>query len=195
MTSFSSADSTTLIVVVVVILILARRVARMVSGAPVSTGRLFGYAAVFLGLFVLLAVADYAITPWWLYAAMAAAAIVVAVAVLPWVERSVEIYRGPLGQWYYRLGVIIPALYVALFAVRIVLDFTVLGLTNPFGASVSAPTGLAFVAFAVVNILFAASTGMLVGRSVGVYRALQKAETTSRAIGTAGPPAAAPPLP
>ncbi|MHB8352543.1 MAG: hypothetical protein ACYDFT_07665, partial [Thermoplasmata archaeon] len=66
-------------------------------------------------------------------------------------------------------------LYLALFAVRLLLDLLILGI-NPFGGA-TLPATLTPATLAVVvgvDTLYAVSTGLVVGRSVGVYRAFQR---------------------
>jgi hypothetical protein len=81
--------------------------------------------------------------------------------------------------------------YLALLLVRLILDVVVLGV-NPFAGAPpgTAPlTGTALLLLAFVDALFGLSTGLLMGRTVGVYL-----EYRSKPSG--GPPAGTnPPLP
>jgi hypothetical protein len=187
-TGLSNTDVTTLVFVALIVLVVARRVVGMVRGVPVRPERMFAFAALYSGLFVLVIASSYAQLPAWSYAIDAAVAVVAAFAATLAVQQRVVVeWRD--GQWYYRLGMAIPVLYLTLFVVRIALELLVLGV-SPFAPPSTTPlSGTAEVTLAVIDALFAFSTGLLVGRTLGVYLEYRK-------LSRAGPPKpASSPLP
>lgn len=189
-----------IVVLLFIVLLIARRTIRQVQGAPVSAGRMFGFAAFYVLLFVALAFGTLyaAVTIWGSnayallvpYVAVPAAAGYLAV---PYVERVVRFEERGDGRWYYRLSWHVPVLYLALFVVRLVAEVAVFGLSDllisfppPAPGSVAA-----LVVLVVVDLLFGASLGLLLGRGIGVYRAHRA--HLSRA--GSSPPPTSPPLP
>jgi hypothetical protein len=168
-------------------LIVGRRVVRMVQGAPLSIGRLMAFAAVYLALCALALGADLLIEPWWVGLVDAALIVGIALSLPSAIESSVSVYRGPGGGWYFKMGVWVPVVYLALFITRIVIEIGVLGI-DPFAYS---PFSVTFsteqlTLLAIVDGLFAVSTGLLVARSVAVYRSFHRAQA-SEAHGAATP--------
>jgi hypothetical protein len=190
MSAASSPDlTTTLIIFLILVFFLARRTVALLQGTRYSVGRLTAFASFYVLLFGLLAFSTvftviglwgsigYALIP--AYAAVVVAATLVA---RPFVQRRVVFESRSDGEWYYRLPVVVPALYLVLFVVRFGVEIVVLGpsfLASPF-LPPSLPTGLVAVLVG-VDLLFGMSTGILIGRSVGVYQAFQ-----SRPAGSAG---------
>jgi len=187
-----------LFVLAILILIIARRTIRQIQGAPFSTGRMFGFAAFYVLLFVALAFATlYAALVTWGPNAYLLIAPYVAVPVLgawfaaPYVRRIVHFERHEDGTWYYRLSWHIPVLYLALFIARLLGEIAVFGLA---GIIISfpppaPPSVVALEALIGVDLLFALSLGLMVGRGIGVVLAHRNLSPE-----LAGPPPS-PPLP
>ena len=179
MTSLSSQDLSAIVVALLFVLLITRRMLRAVRGAPLSLPRLFGVAGLYVVLFLLLTLEELLYLPYYLPVVDVAVLAAVAALVVPFVQRRVVVYRDPAAGWSYRLGAVIPALYVSLFAARLVIDVAVLGI-DPFFTS---PTTLELSSsttalLATVDALYAASTGLLVARTVAIYRAYRAAEAT-----------------
>lgn len=169
------------IVVVVFALLIGRRIVGMVQGAPLSIGRLVGFAAVYLALCALALGTDLLIEPWWVGLLDAAIIAAIALTLPATIESSVSVYRGPGGRWYFKMGVWVPVVYLTLFLGRIGLEIGVLGI-DPFAYS---PFSVSFTTeqralLAIVDALFAVSTGLLVARSVAVYRSFHRAQRAER---------------
>jgi hypothetical protein len=162
---------------VLLVVIVGRRTVLMVRGTTVSAARLAGYAVFYVVFFVLALAGSFSAVPLYWYAVDAAVVVLAALVAIPYVERVARIERRPDGQWYYRLGLALPLVYLALFAVRLAVDAFVLNV-NPLGP----PTAVSLSPFATdvliaVDALFGVSTGLLVGRSIGVYRAYRRVAT------------------
>lgn len=167
-------------------LIIGRRVVQMVQGAPLSVGRLVAFAVVYLALGGLALGADALIEPWWVVLVDVAVIVVAALLLPASIEAGVSVYRGPGGGWYYKMGVWVPVVYLSLFVARIVIEIGVLGI-DPFAYS---PFTTAFSSgqlalLGIVDGLFAGSVGLLVARSVAVYRSFRRAESSERAASAA----------
>ena len=175
MSGAASAVGSTGLLVAIVVFLFVRRIIASVRGTRLSEGRLFGYAALLGGIFALTTFAGITILPW--YAVPLDLAVVAALGVVSYlhVQERVVIERVGPDQWIYRLGPLIPIVYLVLFVVRLGLDLAMLNV-QPFGPS-GLPVSLSpttTVVFLVVDVLFAASTGLSIGRSVGVYREWQR---------------------
>jgi hypothetical protein len=168
--ALTNSDVTTLVFVAIFALLLGRRIVAMVRGTPVRPERMFAFAALFAAVFVLVLLTSASQLPPWTYAVDAAIAVVSTVGSAVIVRRRV-VMEWRDGRWFYRLGAVIPALYLGLFALRLALDTVVLGV-NPFGGAPGSPvplSGTALLTVVVIDVLFAFSTGLLVGRTIGVY--------------------------
>lgn len=171
------SNATILLVLAIIVLLLVRRAVLMVRGAPVRPAALFGFAAFYAVLFALSVVVDSAGAP--IYFLLADLIIVAVAAVLGarHILVVLRLERRSDGRWYYQLPPWIPIVYIGLFLLRLVLSYEILGpssFTFVRSASVSlSPLDLA--ALQTVDALFAASTGILIARSVGVYLAYRKA--------------------
>lgn len=166
---------TTFALVGILVVLVAVRLYRMARGVPYSPVRIAGFLVVMLPLFGIAVASSLTILPPWSLVVDAGVLVGTAILALPFVERAVRFEQAPGGGWIVRLGFAVPALYLGLFAVRLALDFVVLGF-NPFGPL---PVGMtlsttSLVVFILVDGLFAFSTGLLVARSVGTYRAFQR---------------------
>jgi len=175
-----SSVSTAVIVLLIIVLLLARRTYLQVRGARYSTGRLFGFAAFYVLLFVALAfttlyaaVATWGFDAYLLLAPYAAVPVLAAVFVVPYVRRIVRFERRDDGQWSYRLPWHIPVLYLGLFVTRFVAEFAVFGVAGLlFTFPLPAPPSVGALAILVgVDLLFGLSLGLLLGRGIGVYAA------------------------
>ncbi len=180
MSSPSSSDiSTAVVVLVLIVAILARRTYLLMRGARYSPGRLFGFTGFYVLLFALLAlptlfaaVSSWGVYGWLLIAPYVAVPALAAVAAVPYVRRIVRFEERGSGQWYYSLPWLIPILYLTLFVLRFVLEIVLFGpaVVASFALPTSIPTS-ALLVLVGVDLLFGLSTGILMGRSVGVYRA------------------------
>ena len=188
--TFTNADLTTLVFVAIFALLIGRRVVLMVRGAPVRPERMFAFAMLFVAIFVLVIATSITQLPLWTYGLDAIAAVAAGVSATIGVRQRVVLeFRN--GLWYYKLGVGILVLYLALFVARLALDAVVLGV-DPFAGmppSVGPLSSLAGKTVAIINGLFAVSTGLLVGRTVGVYLEYRKR------LAEGPPPAVTPVLP
>jgi hypothetical protein len=188
--SLSSSDATSLVLVALFVLIVGRRMVLMLRGAPIRPERMFAFAGIYTVLFLVVIATSLSQLPLWSYAIDGAVAVVAAVGATFVVQGRVVIeWRNE--QWYYKLGIAIPLVYLVLFVARLGLDVAVLGI-NPFDfapPSTAPLSGIDLVTVAVVDALFAFSTGLLVGRTAGVYLEYKKKVA-------AGPPTpSAEPLP
>jgi hypothetical protein len=158
---------------------LIRRAVTQYYGTPVSAGRLIGYAVFYPVLFVLVVgLEDFPILPIGSVLLDVAAAAVGAAVALQFVGRMVTIYSEN-GRWMYRIGVVVPIVYVALFLARLGLE-TAIGL-NPFAATPPAVTGTDALILEIVDALFGFSTGLAVGRNLEVYRKFRRTEAAAPA--------------
>lgn len=198
MSSAPPSDLTGAIVLLaVVVLFLARRAYAMATGVRYSLARMWVFAGFYILLFAVLALGTLygAVVTWGpdaygliaAYVGLPAAAAGVAA---PYVRRVVRFERWANGEWYYRLGWQIPALYLALFVARLVAEVVVLGpsaIVVAFPPPVPSTTDALLILLG-VDLLFSVSTGLLIGRGVGVYRA-------HRDLQSDGSPVPSPPLP
>jgi hypothetical protein len=209
MVAISSNDASGILFLLLIVLFVGIRAVRMARGAPASTGRLAFYAGIYLVLFVLFVVLDFAPLPTWYLGVEFAIVVVAAIAATPYVRKVAQIYENPPGTYGYRLGIALPIVYLVLFATRLTVELVVLG-ENPFASPpVGPPTSVTesvLILLALVDALFAFSTGLIVGRSAGVYLALRDHQAKNAgkppappawAPGTFTPPPSppAPPLP
>jgi len=156
---------------VIIGLLILRRGYNQYVGTPVVPGRLLAYAALYPLLFVLVVgLEDYPILPLWSLAVDVAAAAVGGAVALEYVGRRVTIYQQG-GRWMYRLGLVVPVVYAALFVTRLALEVAI-GL-DPFAPAV-AVSGTTAVILEVVDALYGFSTGLALGRNIGVYRVYQR---------------------
>lgn len=170
----------------ILVLVVGVRILRTVQGAPLSVGRLVGFAVVYVLLGVLALGADALIEPWWVLLVEAAIVAVVALSLPPTIEATVHVYRGPGGGWHFKLGVWVLVAYLGLFLARIVIEIGVLGI-DPFAYARFA-AGFSTEQLALLGIvdgLFALSIGLLLARSVAIYRSFRRAEASEQAAARA----------
>ncbi len=195
MTSLAALEPT-LIVVAILVLVVARRTYANLHGAYYSADRLFAYAGFAAAFFVLFAASTlypalgtWGPTAWALLAPYAAVPAVVAWQTAPHVQRVVRFERRGDGRTYYQLPWLVPVLYLVLFAARLAIEVVLFGASGAF--AVTFPTSLPASTLAVLvafDLLYAASVGLLLGRSFGIRAAY-------RAAPVAEPPASAPTAP
>lgn len=188
------------LLLLIIVLVLVRRTYYQLQGARFSAARLFGFAAFYVLLFVVLAFSTlYAAVATWGSSAYALLALYVGVPTAagvfaaPYIERVVRFERRGDGQWYYRLSWHVPVLYLVLFLGRIVAEIAVFGLSAvlvsyPPPAPPSVPALEVLIA---VDLLFGLSLGLMIGRGVGVYRAYRRLPASE----AAPPVPPSPPLP
>ena len=155
--------------------ILLVRTYRLVTGARLSVARLAVFTAFYLVLFALLVGEAYSLVPVYFLGIDALIVVATTVLALPYVRRAVTVTQRPDGQWYYRMGPIIPVVYLVLFLVRMGIDVAVLN-ESVAGPPVSTSLSVSGqIALLVVDALFAFSTGLLTARSIGVYQEYRSA--------------------
>ena len=170
----------------IVVFILVRRTLRMLSGTRYSADRLIAFAGIYVLLFAALAAATlYAASISWgpnalvLIAPYVALPVAAAWVVAPYVQRIVRFERRDNDEWYYRLTWHIPALYLSLFVARFFAEIVVYGPSAAFAFPPPAPpSGPALWVLIGVDLLFAISLGLLVGRGLGVFRAYRALPAT-----------------
>jgi hypothetical protein len=176
----SPEDQETLVIGLIFGFMIARRAFAQLRGTPVSEGALIGYSVVYPLLFALvIGTESYPIVPLWSLAADLAAGVLGALVAIDYVGRKVTIYQED-GRWMYRLGPVVPIVYVALFIGRLVLELAI-GI-NPFAGPSSGITPGALTVLIVVDALFGFSTGLALGRNLGVYRVFRRASAVSGAV-------------
>ncbi|MCI4321898.1 MAG: hypothetical protein L3K18_06050 [Thermoplasmata archaeon] len=183
--NLSSADTTTIVIVGIFVLLIGRRIVLMIRGAPVRPAQMVAFAVLFAVLFVVALLGSFSVLPLWTYAVDAAVLVASTVGTAEYVRRHVVLDLRD-GVWYYRLHIAIPVVYLVLFAARLALDSAVLGIDPfappPANAPMLSTNAIALVA--VVDALFALSTGLLVGRTVGVLVAHRAKLRESSALST-----------
>lgn len=174
--SLTGADQTAILVLAVIVLLMARRTYALQQGTPYSTLRIFGYGAYSTALFVILAASTIylAVGSWGPIAYALVGVYAVAIASIAWavrprVRRLVRFEMRPDGRLYYRLPVIVPALSLALFVVRVGVQIGLFGLASvaTFTLPTSVGPGVLFVLIA-ADLLFGGSVGLLFGRALGI---------------------------
>jgi hypothetical protein len=179
--AISSIDEESLILALLIGLLLVRRAYAQYRGTPLSTGRLLGYAVMYPVLFALIIGSEsFPIVPYWSIVADVAAAAVGAALALDYVGRRVTIYQEG-GRWRFRLGLLVPVVYVVMFVGRLLLELAI-GI-NPYAPTSTALPAGTLAILEVVDVLYGFSTGLAIGRNLGVYRAWQRA-----ASGESAPP-------
>jgi hypothetical protein len=139
---------------------------------------LFG---VFYVLLFLLVLAEVLHLPWGLVARAGGVfdVLLLVLAAIPafrYTARTTVFEQAPIGTWTYRGRIAVPALWLALFLLRYGVELALLGrvylITPTPTQSVSIPAFAA--ALLVVDALFAASTGLVMGNALGIYSAFRR---------------------
>lgn len=113
--------------------------------------------------------------------------------------RTTVVERSSEGRWTYRGRIAIPVLWLGFFLLRYGVELTLLGRVYLFTPtpthSVAIPTYAA--ALLVVDALFAASTGLVMGNALGIYFAYRKRRIRGSVPGgvTDSTEPASPPIP
>jgi len=196
----TSGFYTELFLIVIIVLILARRTYAMIQGTTYSAARLFVFAGFYVVIYLVLsygtlagAFAYWGSSTYLLILAYVAIPVVAGLVAAPRVERVVHFEQRADGQWYYKLGWVVPVAYLVLFVTRLVAEVVILGpsafyITFP---PPPAPSLGALITLVAVDLLFGVSLGLLLGRGFGVYRAYQKLPKPA----PAPPPPPSTPLP
>lgn len=160
---------------VVIVAWIVFRSVRLYYGRRLSVPRLFLFPALTLLIFLSTEVQTVASIPsaypgW--AAVDGAVLLLAAIVTVPLAPRFVTVTKAPRGGYLYRYGIELISLYLVLwiarFALAAVYDPTSLGFAfSPGGAALS---GTAATVLLTVQTLFAASSGIVVGRSIGTYR-------------------------
>jgi len=170
-----------IVFLVLIVAILARRAYLMVHGARYAPARLFGFSGFYTLLYALVAfptlfaaVSAWGTVAYLLLVPYLAVPLAAAGFSAPYVRRIVRFERREGGAWYYQVPWLIPVLYLGLFVLRFALEILLFGpsVISSFFQPTSVPTGLILLLVG-VDLLLGASTGFLIGRSIGVYRAGQ----------------------
>jgi hypothetical protein len=162
----------TLLIGVLFALFIARRAYTQYRGARLSPGRLIGFSILYPLLFaVVIGSESYPVVPYWSLAADAVAVVAGSLIAVDHVGRRAAIYREN-GLWMYRLGPLVPVVYIVLFLGRLVLELAI-GI-DPSAPSIGSISATAVLVLVVVDALYGFSTGLSLGRNVGIYRAWQR---------------------
>ena len=174
MAALTSAAITPIALELLIVLLVVRRSYWMAKGVRFTLGRLVVLPALLLVLWAFTALESVLLTPWALPYLIALDTAVVVVTTLLFAgvaERATELYRGPSGEWYYRIGFAIAALFLVVYLVRLALTLLLfpqaldIGVTPP-----GYPPESQQVVLAVIDALFSMSVGLLIARSIGIYR-------------------------
>jgi len=178
---YTPSQLTAILVQVVIVAFIARRSYAMTRGVPYSATRLVAPALLVLALWALVEITSTQLTPWsipYLIGVDLAVLVATAVGISGVAARATRVDRAPTGQWSYRIGFALAAVFVGAFALRLLLAAILfpgsLGFTAPVGGY---PSVGQQEALAVIDALFSLSVGLLVGRSVGIYRRVRSARS------------------
>ncbi len=188
MVAVSPTEITSLVFVAILVVVVGRRAILTVRGTTLSLPRLFAFLALFVLLFALLVLEELFYLPWFAVAGELAIGAVVAVVATPFIQRRVVIYQDPERGWSYRLGYIVPTIYLGLFVLRFVLDALLLGIAPlsppPAGFALSPEAELVLGA---VDALLAVSLGLVVARTWAIYRAYEARLREHEPVRASGP--------
>jgi hypothetical protein len=197
--SLSNADVSAIIFLALVVLIRVRRTYRLSRGAPYTPATVFAYGGFSTVVFVLLAASTVyvAVGTWGPLALALLAPYAAIVAGAAWVAYArvrarVRLERSADGQLVYRLPVIVPAISVVLFVVRVGIEIALFGLNAI--ATFSIPTTVSTASLLVLvgaDLVYGVSIGVLLGRGFGVRVAASRFLEGEKA----GQPAQAPEAP
>jgi hypothetical protein len=183
------------ILLAIIVLVIVRRTYRMIQGARASPGYLFGFLGLYLVLLAFTLVSTIVLLPTYSAILDIVLVVIAGLAGYRWVLRHAKLEKRANGEWYYRLGPIIPIVYLVLFITRLTIDLVVLGL-DPFdfyGSGTVSLTQTQIDITILVDALFALSTGLLAARSFGVYSAYRQAVgQAGSALPSVGPGGASP---
>lgn len=162
-----------------IVLFLAYRSVQAYPGRHLSPARLFVFPVFTLLIFLATEAETVASIPaaYPVWAIVDAVALVVAAVVtVPVTPRFVQVTEVAPGDYVYRYGIELIALYLGLWIVRFALAalYDPSSLAFDFSSSPSALSGTPATVMLIVQALFAISTGVVVGRSVGTYRLYER---------------------
>jgi hypothetical protein len=182
-TDYSSAELTAIAVQVLIVLLVIRRSYRMTQGVRYSVARLVLLPILVLFLWGLIELESLLLTPWAVpYLIVADLAIVVATTFgfAGVAERMTHVERRDSGEWWYQIGFSLAALFAVLFVVRLAVALVLFPSSLEYG---STPGGFPPLeqqwVIAVIDAMFSASVGLLLGRSLGIHRRVLKAEAAT----------------
>lgn len=179
MASFTSGELIAIVIQLLIVLLVLRRSYAMVGGVPYSAPRLVLLPGLILVIWGLDELESLLLTPWalpYLIALDVALLLVAAFGVAGVAQRMTRVDRGESGQWTYRIGFSLAALFLVAFVLRLALALALFPSSLEFGAPPGGyPPVAQQLALAAIDALFSLSAGLLVGRSVGIYRAVESA--------------------
>jgi hypothetical protein len=162
-----------------IVLLILRRSFQIARGTPASIPRLLLLPAFLVLIFAIAELQATVLVPWTfpgflvldIGVALATATVVARLA-----EPRVEVFRDPAGHLMFRVGLLLPLVYVGLFVARIGVELAYFPALLNFGSSGAAgasPPYSSQVALVAIDVLFALSTGFLTGPSVAVLQRLR----------------------
>jgi hypothetical protein len=185
-TSYTTAEFTAILIQVVIVLVIVRRSYAMTQGVPFSLARLVVMPALILVLWGITELESTLLTPWaipYLIVLDLAILIVSGFAFIPVAERMTQVTREPSGDWSYRIGFSLAALFLGAFLIRLTVAVLLFPSALAFGSSPGGfPPEQQQVVLGVIDALFSLSAGLLAARSIGIHRKWKLA----RAIGSPG---------
>jgi hypothetical protein len=174
LTSYSSPELFAIGLQVVIVLLIVRRSYSMARGVPYNGLRLAVVPALILFLWGLSELQSLLLTPWalpYLIALDLVILILTSLAFARLAERMTQVRRGPSGHWSYQIGFSIAALFLGAFVIRLGVAVVLFPSSLVFGSMTGGfPPTQQQVVLALIDALFSVSAGLLVGRSLGVYR-------------------------
>ncbi|MCI4373278.1 MAG: hypothetical protein L3K02_06525 [Thermoplasmata archaeon] len=174
MASYNSAELTAIVIQLIIVLVIVRRSYLMTQGVPYSLSRLAITPVLILFLWAVTELESTFLTPWaipYLIALDLAVVVLSSIALIPVAERMTQMYRGPSGEWWYRIGFSLAALFIGTFVIRFAITVLLFPGALEYGSS---PGGYPSVSeqfvLVMVDALFSLSAGLLVARSIGIRR-------------------------
>lgn len=166
----SGASQGVLVSFAVILLIVVRSIYRNLTGVKVSHARTAGWTAfyfIFSGFF--LATSFIEGVPVY-YGALDAAALALAAYLSHRLSgRRLKFWRGPDGTVRYTGGIIVYLVYVSGLALRLGIEYLLVGPSAFVFAPVSGLGQEAILGLALADLLFSFGYGLLVGRNVRLY--------------------------
>jgi hypothetical protein len=184
-TGLSSSDYTAIFIQAVIVLVIARRSYAMSQGVPFSRARLVLVPILILTLWGVSELESIFLTPWALpYLIVLDVAILAGTSLgsTPVAERMTSVGRDAAGNWTYRIGFSLAALFLLAFVARLALAIALFPNSLQFGAPANGyPPAAQQAVLAVIDAIFSVSAGLLVGRSLGVLRKWNSAPSSPNA--------------
>lgn len=174
MTSYTTGELFAIAIQVVIVLAVVRRSYAMARGVAYSTLRLAVLPGVILVLWVLSELESILLTPWALpYLILVDLLILVATVALfaPVAERATRVSRPPGEPGTYQIGFSIAALFLLAFVARLAVAVALYPGALVFGSPPGGyPPMNQQIVLAAFDAIFSFSVGLLIGRSLGIYR-------------------------